>query len=74
MRRLSGKEIKKRGCNYCNNSIRVKGCYEPVRGYQHGGLDCPYSECPYHELDKYDSYKDYLNSDDSKLNFPELKF
>lgn len=30
---------------------------------------CPYTECPYKVLDKYDTYEDYLKSEDSEINF-----
>jgi len=28
---------------------------------------CPYSECPYKVLDKYESYDEFLESEDSKI-------
>ena len=37
-------EMKKRGCHYCADFKRV----------------CPHRECPYHELDGFNTYTDYL--------------
>lgn len=64
MRVLNKKEIRKRGCYDCANVVHN----EDKRGL----YLCPYSECPCHELDGYDSYLDYLKSDDCKLDFSEL--
>lgn len=70
MRFLTVKETKKRGCSYCidhrNGSNRVK--VKP--GWTH--LKCIYDSCPYHELDKYRTYKDYLNSKESQINIDIL--
>lgn len=65
MRVLNKKEIRKRGCYDCAKAVH--------NGNGERGLYlCPYSECPCHELDAYDSYLDYLNSDDCKFDFSEL--
>lgn len=37
-------EQKKRGCHYCADFKRK----------------CPYAECPYHELDEFKTYDEYL--------------
>ena len=29
--------------------------------------NCPYDECPYHVLDKYETYEEYVESEDSKI-------
>lgn len=38
------KEVKKRGCWYCTDFKRK----------------CPHAECPYHELDGFKTYEEYL--------------
>lgn len=40
----------KRGCHYCLD--KIKGKYSR----------CPHMVCPYHELDQYDTYQDFLKS------------
>lgn len=63
---LKKSERDKRGCNDCANMIRT----ELGNGVTH---TCPYEECPYHELDKYNTYEECLNSEDSKIkNFPSF--
>lgn len=48
MRKLGKKEKKKRGCLYCLDRKSGK---------------CKHDECPYRELDEYESYNDYLKSE-----------
>ena len=55
MRKLTFAEGKKRGCVYCRD---VKKAAENRRQY----LYCPHSECPYTELDNYNTYSDYLKA------------
>ena len=54
VRILSEQEKIKRGCDDCahvqNDIINHK-----VKKV------CPYDECPYHELDEFDTYSEYLN-------------
>ncbi len=33
---------------------------------------CPHKECPYKVLDKYETYEDFLDSEDSKILVPEF--
>ena len=56
MRELKQAEQTKRGCKLCADveKIAKKGKY-PRR-------HCPYDKCPYHELDGFKTYKDYLIS------------
>jgi hypothetical protein len=58
-------ENKKRGCNYCFNVEHVK-CGHATQ------TRCPFDECPYKVLDKYDSYEDYMASEDSKILVDEF--
>lgn len=55
MRRLHNGERKQRGCDFCADM---------VRGVMPGDVMrrkiCPYDECPYHELDKYETYNQFL--------------
>lgn len=48
MRMLNNEMKKKRGCMYCADL---------VHGRRNG---CPHDECPYHELDKYETYNQYM--------------
>lgn len=45
-RELTSQEMKKRGCRWCLDYRR--------------GKRCKYFECPYHELDGYSTYEQYL--------------
>ena len=49
MKKLNNSMKKKRGCMYCADVVNVE-----QRNH------CPYDECPYHELDGFDSYGQYL--------------
>ena len=50
MRKITNEEIKKRGCKWCT---------------EHKGGKCKHKKCPYHELDNYDTYDEYLNSQEN---------
>ena len=58
-------ENKKRGCCYCLDSIK-----------QHVGYvvrtTCPHAECPYKVLDKYETYEDFMASEDSRILVEEF--
>lgn len=51
MKTIHNADAKKRGCRWCADSIKPEGRH--IR-------KCPYDECPYHELDGYKTYHDYL--------------
>ena len=51
------KETKKRGCWYCANMV-----VEQQEGARFATRYCPYDECPYHELDDYESYEQYFKA------------
>ena len=59
MRRLLKNEQNKRGCKYCRYVVLVP------YGKQHLRY-CPAKVCPFHELDKYDAYTDYLKDHGGK--------
>lgn len=63
MRQLHRKEITQRGCAYCLESVMKKYGGHALR-------HCPHDECPYHELDKYETYKEYLKQ--TKINLGDL--
>lgn len=52
MRELSKSEKTKRGCHWCADKI-------PPRRTTNVS-NCPHAECPYHELDGFKSYEEYL--------------
>lgn len=58
-RHITDKEKKKRGCIYCMDTLTGS-----QQGSYYVGRFCPYEECPYRELDKYDSYGDYIKDTD----------
>lgn len=53
-------EKKQRGCVYCNEAqtTKSKGCRR---------CGCPHDVCPYEILDKYESYEQFMASQDSKI-------
>ena len=53
-------EKKQRGCLYCIHSTR-----QISRGENRTG--CPFEECPYTVLDKYNTYEEFMASEDSKI-------
>lgn len=63
MRELKREEMNQRGCNYCLIMKRVKGTYgNGIKRWIKALTMCPCEECPFHELDKFDDYDDYLKS------------
>lgn len=60
LRRVMECEKKQRGCLYC---------YDMKLGRYNGESRtcCPFNVCPYHVLDKYKSYEDFMASEDSKI-------
>lgn len=70
-RKLKQSEMTKRGCIYCLNQKKVGGEY--ISGAYYAGRHiCKFDKCPYHELDKHDTYDDYLESEDCQLDFKDL--
>lgn len=63
MRIIPFYEKKKRGCLYCLHVQSKKTKF--------GGGDshtaCPFDECPYTVLEKYESYEEFMKSEDSKI-------
>ena len=53
-------EKKQRGCKYC---LHVQ--IAPYSGTTR--TTCPFLECPYTVLDKYNTYEEFLASEDSKI-------
>jgi hypothetical protein len=64
MRNLDGKEARKRGCAYCANSRLTRG----YKTYKNGTKalanmrQCEFDKCPYTEMDKYNTYAEYMDS------------
>lgn len=69
MRILNSKEKKKRGCECCTDCKRKKIKAETKYIIL---FMCSHDSCPYHELDKYDTYDDFLQSEDARLPFDRL--
>lgn len=59
VRLVSSAEKRQRGCVYCLDNVRD----ENTKGI-HVGRYCPYAECPYRELDKHETYEQYIRSTD----------
>ena len=59
-RTLTLGEKKQRGCVYCKHVEHGKygGCNR---------LFCPFDRCPYKVLDKYETYEEFMASEDSKI-------
>lgn len=62
MRLVPSYEKKKRGCILCNDPVITAGA-----GGRTAKVECPHAECPYHVLDKYDTYDQYMASEDCKI-------
>lgn len=60
MRDVSLREKMKRGCQYCKDMVAIP------RGMT-SRTSCPHDECLYHVLDKYESYEEFMASEDSKI-------
>ena len=74
----------KRGCFFCQDAKSVywsaltneehSFARAPIGKREEGSsrfIICPYAECPYHELDKYQTYKDYER--DEKNNVVNIR-
>ena len=53
-------EKKQRGCQYCMDMTKTRVGRANVTG-------CPYPECKYHELDNYETYEEYMESEDCRI-------
>lgn len=65
MRMVPGFEKKQRGCLYCADAGTTKF-------KQDNRTSCPHTVCPYHVLDKYKSYDEFIASEDSMILVPEF--
>lgn len=62
---LGATEKKQRGCQYCLH----------VTSKRHEGQirnACPFIKCPYEVLDKYKTYEEFMESEDSKILVEEF--
>ena len=53
-------EKKQHGCQYCQN-MQTENFGQGLR------TACPFEECPYTVLDKYNTYEEFMASEDSKI-------
>lgn len=58
-------EKKQRGCQYCLHTKHARDFH----GIRTG---CPFAECPFEVLDKYESYEAFMASEDSKILVDEF--
>lgn len=65
MRVIPLHENRKRGCNYCFHVGRIYGKADTR-------IACPFDECPYKVLDKYESYEEFMASEDSRILVEEF--
>lgn len=65
MRVLTLYEKKKHGCPYCLNVTTLRAGGE-IRNA------CPFDKCQYPVLDKYESYEQFMASEDSKIMVTEF--
>lgn len=59
-------EKKQRGCAYCLDMSVVHDEYDKPH------FSCKNSKCPYTILDKYETYDEFLASEDSRIFVPEF--
>lgn len=55
-RKMAPYEKRQRGCQYCLDKVML---WNEIR--------CSHSECPYRVLDKYETYNDFMKSEDSLI-------
>lgn len=60
MRVVPSFEKKQRGCQYCFDMRK-----EHYKGANR--IACPHDECPFHVLDKYETYEKFMASEDSRI-------
>ena len=65
MHRIPLHKKTKRGCAYCADAERSKN----GQGYCY---TCKHDECPYRVLDKYDSYEEFMASEDARILVTEF--
>ena len=66
VRFLKRHEMKQRGCEYCIDRITGLDESEKIR------KGCIHTKCPYKVLDNYETYDDFLASEDSLIIVPEF--
>lgn len=69
MRYLEKNEMHQRGCDLCTSLIRKHGISGDNREVSKA---CPYEICPYEEMDEFESYTNYMNSDKAKYDFKDI--
>lgn len=52
---------KQRGCQYCADVGHIRAGNHGMR------FACPHDECPYHVLDKHETYEKFMASEDSRI-------
>lgn len=57
MRKIHNDERRQRGCAFCADALVVQR-----RGGKRNERMCPHDECPYRELDEFETYGDYLKA------------
>jgi len=73
MRDLSSKEMRKRGCAFCADSKVTRKLKNHKNSKYYAKVRmCVHDECPYHELDKHETYAEYMDSV-KPLQFESLK-
>ena len=71
MRKMEKEESKKYGCKYCTEAVKKKRLNK--KGLKRVYWHCPYEECRYKEIGQCGSFKDYLKSEKSKMQFEILE-
>ena len=64
IRKLRKAEAVQRGCYFCEHKVNK---WDNSRGCNRSC--CPFEKCPYGVLDKYDTYDDFVESEDCKRQF-----
>lgn len=67
MRVLTRKEMSKRGCEYCLDMAKKR----LEAGSKKRVIVCIHDKCPYHELDPYDTFGQYLKYESSNQSLKQ---
>lgn len=65
MRVIHLRENKQRGCLYCLHVVQRKLGFATQ-------TSCPFDRCPYAVLDKYETYEEFMKSEDSRILVDEF--
>lgn len=65
MRVILADEKMKRGCMYCKH-------VDIIHNGRKSRIGCPFDECPYTVLDKYETYEEFMATEDCRILVDEF--